>query len=75
MWRLYRKRFGRGAPGREEFLAYPQTSPEIYAWLPYHREPASTAQPIAAAELPAQPPHTSAAESAMNPNSVNEVPP
>jgi hypothetical protein len=25
---------------REEFLAYPQTSPEIYAWLPYHREAA-----------------------------------
>jgi len=23
---------------REEFLTYPQTSPEIYAWLPYHRE-------------------------------------
>jgi hypothetical protein len=24
---------------REDFLAYPQTSPEIYAWLPYHKEP------------------------------------
>jgi MFS family permease len=47
MWRLYRKRFGRSAPGREEFLAYPQTSPEIYAWLPYHREPSGTTQPIA----------------------------
>jgi hypothetical protein len=23
---------------REDFLAYPQTSPEIYAWLPYHRD-------------------------------------
>jgi hypothetical protein len=23
---------------REEFLTYPQTSPEIYAWLPYHRD-------------------------------------
>jgi MFS family permease len=45
MWRLYRKRFGRSAPGREEFLAYPQTSPEIYAWLPYHREPSSMNQP------------------------------
>jgi len=25
---------------REELLAYPQTSPEIYAWLPYHRDAA-----------------------------------
>ena len=47
MWRLYRKRFGRSTPGREEFLAYPQTSPEIYAWLPYHREPSGATQPIA----------------------------
>jgi MFS family permease len=46
-WRLYRKRFGRSAPGREEFLVYPQTSPEIYEWLPYHREPSGTTQPIA----------------------------
>jgi hypothetical protein len=23
---------------REEFLTYPQTSPQIYSWLPYHRE-------------------------------------
>ena len=23
---------------REDFLAYPQTSPEIYGWLPYHKE-------------------------------------
>jgi MFS family permease len=38
MWRLYRRKFGQTAEMREEFLAYPQTSPEIYAWLPYHRE-------------------------------------
>jgi MFS family permease len=39
VWRLCRRRL-RGTPdGREDFLAYPQTSPEIYAWLPYHREP------------------------------------
>ena len=55
LWRVYRRRFGRSAPGREEFLAYPQTSPEIYAWLPYHRESSSstnrsvsTAQPAVA---------------------------
>jgi hypothetical protein len=40
VWRLYRRRLGQAAEAREEFLAYPQTSPEIYAWLPYHREPA-----------------------------------
>jgi MFS family permease len=50
MWRLYRKRFGRSAPGREDFLAYPQTSPEIYGWLPYHRESTGSAQPSATSE-------------------------
>jgi MFS family permease len=39
VWRLYRRRVGMVAESREDFLAYPQTSPEIYAWLPYHKEP------------------------------------
>ncbi len=39
IWRLTRRKFERLAESREEFLAYPQTSPEIYAWLPYHRDP------------------------------------
>jgi MFS family permease len=38
IWRLVRRRIDRVAEVREEFLAYPQTSPEIYAWLPYHRD-------------------------------------
>ncbi len=38
IWRLYRRKLDRVVEEREEFLAYPQTSPEIYAWLPYHRE-------------------------------------
>ncbi len=38
IWRLYRRKGDRVVEEREEFLAYPQTSPEIYAWLPYHRE-------------------------------------
>jgi len=38
LWRLYRRKLDRVVEVREEFLAYPQTSPEIYAWLPYHRE-------------------------------------
>ena len=39
MWRVTAAGRVRGDESREEFLAYPQTSPEIYAWLPYHREP------------------------------------
>jgi len=40
VWRLSRRKSERIVESREEFLAYPQTSPEIYAWLPYHREAA-----------------------------------
>jgi hypothetical protein len=36
LWRLSRRRVDRIVESREDFLAYPQTSPEIYAWLPYH---------------------------------------
>ncbi|MBS0374810.1 MAG: MFS transporter [Proteobacteria bacterium] len=39
IWRLTRRRVERALESREEFLAYPQTSPAIYEWLPYHREP------------------------------------
>jgi MFS family permease len=38
IWRLKRRRLERALESREEFLTYPQTSPEIYAWLPYHKE-------------------------------------
>jgi len=38
IWRLARRRVERALETREEFLTYPQTSPEIYAWLPYHKE-------------------------------------
>ena len=41
IWRLARRRVDRVAETHEEFLAYPQTSPEIYSWLPYHRETAA----------------------------------
>jgi MFS family permease len=40
IWRVYRRRRVQTVEAREEFLAYPQSSPEIYAWLPYHRGPA-----------------------------------
>jgi hypothetical protein len=49
-WRLTRRTAERAAETREHFLTYPQTSPEIYAWLPYHQEEAgeaSHARPIA----------------------------
>jgi len=38
LWRLYRRKLDLVVEEREEFLTYPQTSPQIYAWLPYHRE-------------------------------------
>jgi MFS family permease len=37
VWRLWRRKAERIVETHEDFLAYPQTSPEIYAWLPYHR--------------------------------------
>jgi len=43
IWRLYRRKLDRGVEEREGFLTYPQTSPEIYVWLPYHRETPSEA--------------------------------
>lgn len=46
LWRLYRRKLDRVVEEREEFLAYPQTSPEIYAWLPYHKD---TPEEVAAA--------------------------
>ncbi len=43
VWRLSRRHADRIVETHEDFLAYPQTSPEIYAWLPYHRDsPAET---------------------------------
>jgi hypothetical protein len=44
-WRLRRRKQDRRVEEREVFLQYPQTSPEIYAWLPYHKEPAGAAPP------------------------------
>ena len=38
IWRLLRRRADRVVESREEFLTYPQTSPQIYEWLPYHRD-------------------------------------
>jgi MFS family permease len=54
IWRLSRRKVDRIVESREEFLAYPQTSPEIYAWLPYHRESAAgAAEPRGGAPPPA----------------------
>jgi MFS family permease len=54
-WRLMRRRVDRVVESREDFLAYPQTSPEIYAWLPYHRDPPHEAENIRSAGHPAAP--------------------
>jgi MFS family permease len=38
IFRLTRRKKDPVVETREEFLAYPQTSPEIYGWLPYHTD-------------------------------------
>jgi MFS family permease len=38
VWRLLRRKSEAVVEEREQFLAYPQTSPEIYCWLPYHTD-------------------------------------
>jgi hypothetical protein len=47
---MYRRKLELPSEAREEFLAYPQTSPEIYAWLPYHREAAPVHETAAAGQ-------------------------
>jgi len=42
IWRLRRRSEERRAETHEDFLAYPQTSPEIYSWLPYHPQAPGT---------------------------------
>jgi len=58
-WRLRRRKQDRSVEEREVFLQYPQTSPEIYAWLPYHKEPAG-ASPSAEPQSPPTPPDSPA---------------
>jgi MFS family permease len=55
VWRLYRRHRDATTEEREGFLAYPQTSPEIYAWLPYHRETATTANRTAGSSASSEP--------------------
>jgi MFS family permease len=38
VWRLMRRKSEAVVEEREQFLAYPQTSPQIYGWLPYHTD-------------------------------------
>jgi hypothetical protein len=56
-WRLRRRKDDGTVEEREVFLQYPQTSPEIYAWLPYHKEPTAAA-PSADSESPPPPPES-----------------
>jgi MFS family permease len=52
IWRLSRRKVDRVVEEREEFLNYPQTSPEIYAWIPYHRPAPGGAKPPSGADPP-----------------------
>jgi MFS family permease len=52
IWRLSRRKSDRIVESREDFLAYPQTSPEIYAWLPYHRTTIRESEGRSAADPP-----------------------
>ena len=45
VWRLSRRKTERIVESHEDFLAYPQTSPEIYAWLPYHKDKDTEREP------------------------------
>jgi MFS family permease len=38
VFRLTRRKKDAVVETHEDFLAYPQTSPEIYGWLPYHKD-------------------------------------
>jgi MFS family permease len=53
LWRLSRRKVDRIVEQREDFLTYPQTSPEIYAWLPYHREAAKAQRTQGVPDAPA----------------------
>ena len=60
VWRLWRRKVDPIVESREEFLAYPQTSPEIYEWLPYHRETVQGAERAQAEVIvpPSDPPNS-----------------
>ena len=55
VWRLTRRKADPVVESREEFLAYPQTSPEIYGWLPYHKDAPVEPPPTATESPPTQP--------------------
>ena len=55
IWRLTRRRVERALETREAFLTYPQTSPEIYAWLPYHKEDLKQGSETHRASIPRRP--------------------
>ena len=46
VWRLSRRKTERIVESHEDFLAYPQTSPEISAWLPYHKDKDTEREPL-----------------------------
>src|SRR5580658_1394229 len=61
IWRLTRRKADPVVEEREDFLNYPQTSPEIYAWIPYHKDTPGEGS------APATPPSSSEAQPAQTP--------
>jgi len=56
VWRLTSRKADRLVETHEDFLAYPQTSPEIYEWLPYHKDaPGTTAGKLDTRDATAEP--------------------
>jgi MFS family permease len=66
IWRLRRRRYDRLGEDREQFLNYPQTSPQIYEWIPYQKD--------TPAEVPAPAPAVGPEQPSPNAISVQEPP-
>jgi hypothetical protein len=66
LWRLSRRKADRIVETREDFLTYPQTSPEIYAWLPYHREAPKPQRTQGGADAPADVPRDAPADASAD---------
>jgi predicted MFS family arabinose efflux permease len=82
IWRLRRRKYDRLVEDREHFLNYPQTSPQIYKWIPYTKETpgapgevAPAAASVAAPDAPQDTPDAAIAADALEsqPNSRSDA--
>jgi MFS family permease len=77
IWRLHRRKLDHTVESREEFLSYPQTSPNIYEWLPYHRDRSGRATspvPNTAPAAPGEPPDPREPPASSEPPARGEPP-